>query len=106
MKIRKFDQVQIIAGEDKGKSGRVLKVYPDNDRVVVEGVNFIKRHTKPRPGQQGGIIEREAPIHVSNVMILDPTDGKPTRIGHHNLQDGKRQRVARRSGEALPDKES
>jgi large subunit ribosomal protein L24 len=106
MKIRKFDQVQVVSGEDRGKQGRVLKVFPDSDRVIVEGVNFIKRHTKPRPGQQGGIIEREAPIHISNVMVLDPADGKPARVGNHVLQDGKRQRVARRSGEALPDNES
>ncbi|MEZ5063363.1 MAG: 50S ribosomal protein L24 [bacterium] len=106
MKIKRNDQVTVIAGEDKGKSGRVLRVIPDQDRVVVEGVNFIKRHTRPRPGQQGGIIEREAPIHVSNVMVNDPADGKPSRIGSHVLADGKRQRVARRSGEALPDNEA
>jgi len=105
MKIKKFDQVMVISGEDKGKTGRVLRVYPSDSRAIVEGVNFIKRHTRPRPGQQGGIVEREAPVHVSNLMVLDPADGKPTRVGHHVLQDGKRQRVGRRSGEALPDNE-
>ena len=105
MKIRKFDQVMVVSGEDKGKAGRVLRVFPDTSRVIVEGVNFMKRHTRPRPGQQGGIVEREAPVHVSNLMVLDPADGKPTRVGHHVLQDGKRQRIARRSGEALPDNE-
>ena len=106
MKIRKFDQVQVISGEDAGKKGKVLKVFPKSERVIVEGVNFIKRHTRARPGQQAGIIEREAPIHVSNVMILDPAGNEPTRIGHQVLSDGKRQRVARRSGEVIPENEA
>ena len=106
MKIRRFDQVLVIAGDDKGKKGKVLAVLPDKQRVLVEGVNFVKRHTRARPGVQGGILEREAPIHVSNVMVIDPADGKATRVGHHVLQDGKRQRVARRSGEALPGNEA
>jgi len=105
MKIRRFDQVQVVAGEDRGKTGKVLKVFPDSDRVIVEGVNFIKRHHKARPGQQAGIVEREAPIHASNVMVLDPASGAPSRVGHHVLQDGTRQRVARKSGEALPENE-
>ncbi|GJM44017.1 MAG: 50S ribosomal protein L24 [Gemmatimonadota bacterium] len=105
MKIRRFDQVKVVSGEDKGKTGKVLKVFRDKDRVIVEGVNFIKRHTKARPGQQAGIVEREAPVHVSNVMVLDPASGKPSRIGNHVLQDGTRQRIARKSGEALPENE-
>ncbi len=105
MKIRRFDQVKVISGDDRGKTGKVLKVFPGNERVIVEGVNFIKRHTRARPGQQAGIIEREAPVHVSNVMVLDPASGDPTRVGHHLLADGTRQRIARKSGEALPQNE-
>jgi large subunit ribosomal protein L24 len=105
MKVRRFDQVRVIAGEDRGMSGKVLKVFPDTGRIIVEGVNFIKRHTRARPGQQAGIIEREAPIHASNVMVIDPSTGEPTRVGHQMLQDGKRQRIARKSGEALPQNE-
>jgi len=106
MKIRRFDQVQVIAGEDKGKKGKVLKVFPDTQRVIVEGVNFVKRHSRARPGRQAGIVEREGPIHVSNVMLIDPADGRPTRVGYHVLQAGKRQRVARRSGEAVADNQA
>ena len=106
MKIRRFDQVIVVSGDDKGKKGKVLKVMPDKQRIVVEGVNFVKRHTRARPGRQAGIVEREAPLHVSNVMLLDPADGKATRVGHHLLQDGKRQRVARRSGEAVPENQA
>ncbi len=105
MKIRRYDQVVVIAGEDKGKKGKVLKVFAENERVIVEGVNFVKRHTKARPGQQAGIVEREAPVHVSNVMLVDPASGAPSRIGHHVLTDGKRQRIARKSGEAVPENE-
>jgi len=106
MRIRKFDQVVVISGEDKGKRGKVLKVFPDRERVIVEGVNFIKRHTRARPGQQPGIIEREAPIHVSNVMLVDPATGERTRIGHQILGDGKRQRIAKKSGEVVPENEA
>ncbi len=106
MKIRRFDPVIVVSGDDKGKKGKVLKVLPDKQRIIVEGVNFVKRHTRARPGRQAGIVEREAPLHVSNVMLLDPADGKATRVGHHVLQDGKRQRVARRSGEAVPENQA
>ena len=106
MKIRKFDQVIVVSGEDKGKKGKVLKVFRKSERVIVEGVNFIKRHTRARPGVQAGIIEREAPIHVSNVMLADPASGERTRVGHHVLSDGKRQRVAKKSGEAAPENEA
>ncbi len=105
MKIRRNDQVKVIAGEDKGKTGRVLKAFADDERVIVEGVNFVKRHTRARQGQQAGIVEREAAIHVSNVMLVDPASGDRTRIGHHVLADGKRQRIAKKSGEALPESE-
>jgi large subunit ribosomal protein L24 len=105
MKIRRFDQVVVVTGNDKGKQGKVLKVFPGESRVIVEGVNFVKRHTRARPNRQAGIIEREAPIHVSNVMLLDPAKGERTRVGYQVLADGKRQRVAKKSGEVVPNSE-
>ncbi len=105
MKIRKNDLVQVVAGNDRGKRGKVLKVFPEKSRVIVEGVNFILRHTKPtQQNQQGGIVKREGTIHVSNVMLIDPKSGKPTRVGHSvlNTADGtKRVRVARVSKEMI-----
>lgn len=107
MKIRKNDMVQVTAGNDRGKRGKVLKVFPEKQRVIVEGVNFILRHTKPnQQNQQGGIVKREGPIHVSNVMLIDPKSGKPTRVGHSvlNTAEGtKRVRVARVSNEMIPE---
>ena len=103
MKIHSGDQVKLIAGKDRGKSGRVLRVDPSKQRVFVEGMNMIKRHTKPqqvsgtRSEAAGGVIEREGPIHVSNVMLLDPKDNKPTRVGIER-ENGKAFRVAKRSG--------
>ena len=92
----------IIAGRDKGKSGKVLEVRPTDNRAVVEGINLIKRHTKASMGDpQGGIKTREAAIHLSNVAIADPVDGKPTRIGFKLLEDGRKVRVAKRSGETI-----
>jgi len=101
--LRKNDNVLVIAGKDRGKRGRILKVQPDKNRLVVEGVNMIKRHTKPNPGRQvkGGIVEREAAIHASNVMLVDPDSSKPTRVGHKITGDKGRVRVARRSGSVL-----
>jgi large subunit ribosomal protein L24 len=101
-RIKKDDQVIVIAGKDRGKRGKVLRVDPEKSKVIVEGLNMIKRHQKAQqtgPGSQqpGGVIEREAPIHVSNVSLLDPKDGKPTRVGVE-IVDGKRFRIARRSG--------
>jgi large subunit ribosomal protein L24 len=107
MKIRKNDTVVVISGNAKGKTGKVLKVYPDSGRVIVEGVNIVKRHSRPRQkNPQGGILQREAPIHASNVMLLDPKDGTPTRVGAKVVVDeatGKtrRMRVARASGETF-----
>lgn len=107
MKIRKNDTVVVISGNAKGKTGKVLKVYPATGRVIVEGVNIVKRHSRPRQkNPQGGILQREAPIHVSNVMLLDPKDGTPTRVGSKLVIDettGKRQRlrVSRASGETF-----
>ena len=105
MSIRKNDQVVVRAGKDRGKKGRVLSVIPGKNRVVVEGVNVIKRHTRPNPQKniKGGIVEREAPIHASNVMLLDPDTNEPTRVGKKVLSDGSRVRIGRKSG-AVVDK--
>ncbi|MCC7428002.1 MAG: 50S ribosomal protein L24 [Alphaproteobacteria bacterium] len=101
-KIRKGDRVQVMAGRDKGKRGEVLRVIPSEERAVVKGVNMIKRHQRPMSvGQPGGIIEREAPVHVSNLMLLDPKSDKPTRVGFKFLEDGRKVRVARASGEVM-----
>jgi large subunit ribosomal protein L24 len=100
LKIKKGDNVVVITGRDRGKSGEVLRVIPDESRVVVQGVNIVKRHAQPRPGQPGGIVEKEAPIHVSNVAHVDPKDQKPTRAGF-KVVDGRKLRFARRSGELI-----
>jgi large subunit ribosomal protein L24 len=102
MKIRKGDQVTVVTGEEQGKRGRVKRVLPSANRVVVEGVNFVKRHRKPR-GQQdrGGIVEFEAPIDASNVMIVCPRCKEPSRVGYESLPEGGKARVCRSCGEAL-----
>jgi large subunit ribosomal protein L24 len=102
LKVRRDDQVVVISGKDRGKTGRILRVDPKNERVYVEGLNIVKRHTKPRPGSTdpGGIVESEGPIHVSNVMLLDPQDNKPTRVGI-SREDGVRSRVSRKTGEKV-----
>ena len=100
-KIKKGDKVVVLAGRDKGKSGEVLRVLRADERVVVQGVNMVKRHTSPRPGEPGGIVEKELTIHISNVAHIDPASGKPTRVGYKTLEDGRKVRVARRSGEVL-----
>jgi large subunit ribosomal protein L24 len=103
IKIRKGDTVQVIAGDDKGKTGRVLSVDAEKMRVLVEKINFVKRHTKARrQGMKSGIIEKEAPIHLSNVQLFDPKSGRGSRVGMRELPDGTHERVARRSGETLP----
>lgn len=103
MHVSKDDTVIVLTGKNRGKIGRVLRVLPKEGRVVVEHVNMIKRHTRPNPqkGIQGGIVEREGAIDASNVMVIDPASGKPTRVGHKLLTDGKKVRVARRSGEMI-----
>jgi large subunit ribosomal protein L24 len=101
MKIKKGDRVKVITGGSKGKVGDVLRVLPKESRVVVSGVNMIKRHTKPGRTEQGGIIEREAAIHVSNVALLDPKSEKPTKVGFKFLEDGRKVRFARSSGETF-----
>jgi len=100
--VRKGDTVVVVAGKDRGKRGRVLRVIPDKSRVVVERINMIKKHQRPTQKlRQGGIIEREGPIHLSNVMLVDPMGDKPTRIGMRALSDGRKVRVARKSGEII-----
>jgi len=103
MHVAKDDTVVVLSGKYRGKIGRVLRVLPAQERVIVEHVNMVKRHTKPNPakGVQGGIVEKEGPIHVSNVMVVDPSTGKPTRVGHKFLADGKKVRVSRKSGEMI-----
>jgi large subunit ribosomal protein L24 len=106
MRIRTDDMVKVIGGKDAGKTGRVVRTNPKRQHVFVEGLNLVKRHEKPRPTQNtqrqgqvlGGIVEKEGPIHVSNVMLLDPKDDKPTRVGVRRDKGGKRERFARRSG--------
>jgi large subunit ribosomal protein L24 len=103
VKIKKGDSVEIIAGKDAGKRGRVLRIDRDRERIVIEGVNMIKRHTRPNPSKriQGGIVEREAGVHVSNVMLVSPDSGRPTRIGYKILDDGRKVRVAKVDGAIL-----
>ena len=103
IRLRKNDLVEVIAGKDAGKRGKILKVLRDKGRVIVQGVGFIKRHTRPNPQRniKGGIAEREAAIHVSNVMMISPDDDKRTRVGAKLLTDGRKVRVARRGGEVL-----
>jgi large subunit ribosomal protein L24 len=101
MKIHKNDTVQVIAGKDKGRSGVVLRAMPKDSKLVVQGVNVVKRHTKPSATSAGGIIQKEMPIHISNVALMDPASGKPTRVGFKILEDGSKIRVARPSGAPL-----
>jgi large subunit ribosomal protein L24 len=101
LKIKKGDNVVVISGRDKGKQGEVLRVFPTESRVIVQGVHVARRHTRQRMGDPGGIVEKELTIHVSNVAHIDPGSGKPTRVGYKLLDDGRKVRVARRSGEVL-----
>ena len=108
IKIRSGDTVQVISGKDAGKQGRVLRVQPKKNRLFVEGLNIVKRHQRPRSlkdtqrgGKVGGVIEKEGPIHVSNVMIVDPKENKPTRVAIQRTGDGNRERVTRRSNSKL-----
>ena len=101
LKIKKGDKVIVITGRDRGKTGEVFEVMPQEGRVKVRGVNIVKRHTRPSATQQGGIVEMEAPIHVSNVAHVDPKSDKPTRVGFKFLADGRKVRFAKRSGEVI-----
>ncbi|EUJ28124.1 50S ribosomal protein L24 [Listeria sp. FSL L7-1582] len=103
MHVKKGDKVQVITGKDKGKSGKIIAAFPKKDRVIVEGLNMVKKHTKPsNVNPQGGILNVEAPIHVSNVMLIDPKTGEPTRV-NREIKDGKKVRVAKKSGEVIKD---
>lgn len=101
LKIKKGDQVIVTTGRDSGKKGEVLKVLPKENRVVVQGINLVKRHSKPSAAQLGGIVEKEASIHASNVALLDPKSGKATKVGIKVLEDGKKLRVSKASGEVI-----
>jgi large subunit ribosomal protein L24 len=101
MKLRTDDEVVVISGKDRGKTGKIIRVDRSRDRVYVEGINIVKRHQRPNPGRpnaQVGVIEREGPVHVSNVALLDPKDRKPTRVGTRRTEEGRRMRVTKRSG--------
>ena len=101
MKLKRDDNVIVISGKDKGKTGKIIRVDRRRDRVYVEGINIVKRHTRPnpaRPNAQVGVIEREGPVHISNVALVDPKENKPTRVGTRRTEDGKRMRVTKRSG--------
>ena len=100
-KIKKGDNVVVLAGRDKGKTGEVMKVMPAEDRIIVAGVNMVKRHTRPTQNDPGGIKEKEATIHVSNVAVADPKTGEPTRVGFKTLDDGRKVRFAKSSGEVI-----
>jgi large subunit ribosomal protein L24 len=100
-KIKKGDKVVVITGSDRGKTGEVLRVLRSEMRVLVQGVNMMKRHTRPSPGEPGGIIEKEAPLHISNVAHIDPKTDKATRVGWKTLDDGRKVRFARGSGEVI-----
>jgi large subunit ribosomal protein L24 len=100
-KIKKGDRVVVITGRDKGKTGEVLRVIREESRVIVQGVNIVKRHTKPSAASTGGVVEKEAALHISNVAHVDPKTSKPTRVGYKVLEGGRKVRVARKSGETI-----
>ncbi len=101
IRMKKGDQVIVLTGKDKGKTGEVLRLLPKDGRAFVQGVNMVKRHTRPTQTSAGGIIEKEASIHISNLSHIDPKDDKPTRIGIKTLKDGRKVRFAKRSGEVI-----
>ena len=103
-KIKKGDNVVVLAGRDKGKRGEVIEVRPQESRALVRGVNMIRRHQRQSATQEGGIISKEGPINISNLAVADPKDGKPTRVGFKVQADGKKVRFAKRSGENIPEK--
>jgi large subunit ribosomal protein L24 len=100
-RIKKGDKVVVLTGRDKGRSGEVIQVMPKDERALIRGVNMVTRHQKQSAAQEGGLIRKEAPIHLSNIAIADPTDGKPTRVGFKTLGDGRKVRFAKRSGETI-----
>jgi large subunit ribosomal protein L24 len=100
-KIKKGDKVIVVSGRDRGKQGEVLRVERKDDRLIVQGINMVKRHSRPSAGHPGGIIDKEAPIHISNVAHVDPSSNRPSRIGYRFLDDGRKVRFAKRSGELI-----
>jgi large subunit ribosomal protein L24 len=100
-KIKKGDKVVVLTGRDKGRSGEVVQVMPKDDKALVRGVNMVKRHQRQSMNQEGGIISKEAPLHLSNIALADPKDGKPTRVGFRILDDGRKVRFAKRSGDLI-----
>jgi large subunit ribosomal protein L24 len=100
-KIKKGDKVVVLTGRDKGRTGEVVQVMPKDERALVRGVNFVKRHQRQTMNQEGGIIQKEAPVHLSNLALADPKDGKPTRVGFKVLDDGRKVRFAKRSGDLI-----
>lgn len=104
LKIKKGDHVVVLTGRDKGKRGEVIEVRPKENRALVRGVNVVRRHQRQTASQEGGIISKEAPIQISNLALEDPKDGKPTRVGFRILDDGKKVRFAKRSGELIPER--
>ncbi len=103
MKIKKGDNVVVISGRDRGKTGEVMRVFPAEGRLIVQGVHVARRHTRQSLGEPGGIVDKELTIHVSNVAHIDPQSRRPTRVGYRTLDDGRKVRVARRSGEMIPE---
>jgi large subunit ribosomal protein L24 len=101
LKVKKGDRVVVVAGRDKGKRGEVLQVIPDENRALVQGVNVVRRHQKQSAQQDGGIISKELPIHISNIAVEDPSDGSPSRVGFKFTDDGRKVRYAKRSGEII-----
>ena len=104
LKIKKGDNVVVLTGRDKGKRGEVIEIVPKENRARVRGINMVRRHQRQTAGKEGGIISKEGPIQISNLALQDPKDGKPTRVGFKVLADGKKVRVAKRSGEHIPEK--
>lgn len=104
LKIKKGDSVVVLTGRDKGKRGEVIEVRPKENRALVRGINVVRRHQRQTASQEGGIISKEAAIQISNLALEDPKDGKPTRVGFRTLEDGKKVRFAKRSGEIIPEK--
>jgi large subunit ribosomal protein L24 len=102
-RIRRGDEVVVRTGRDRGRTGEVIRVDRESSRVVVRGVNIARRHMRPSPANPGGIVERELPIHVSNVALRDPSDGRPTKVGYRRMEDGRKVRTAKRSGDLLDD---
>ena len=100
-KLKKGDEVVVLTGKDRGKKGRIVQMLRAESRALVEGVNMVRRHTRPTQTQAGGIVEKEAPVHLSNLAIADPKDGSPSRVGYKTLEDGRKVRFSKKSGEVI-----